>query len=130
MTSSELDGTYRVITVSSYDGPIEQKSDGMTEIRNGQTMRTDNNDVVWTSNFTIIDETAVKMVSVADPRDAKGDFALYRPDGAPTREPVTYETVLRLSRKGEQIQLSGQIEYGKEIIILTMRKITDDAAGP
>ena len=125
MPSSELDGTYRIITVSSYDGPIERKSDGITEIRDGQTHRTDDNNVIWTSSFDIISDNQVRMTSVADPSKATGDFALTRPDGSPTRESVTYESIMRYARKGDKIQLSGQIEYGSEIIILTMRKISD-----
>lgn len=125
MASSELDGTYRVITVSSYDGPIERKSDGITEIRNGQTNRRDDNNILWTSTFTVMDDGQVKMVSVADPTEARGDAALVRPDGTPTRSPVTYESVMKLARKGDKIQMSGQIQYGNEIVILTMRRIGD-----
>lgn len=120
--ASALDGTYQVSSTSSYDGPLERKSDGITQIVDGKTSRTDDNGVQWTSTFTILSETEVEMVSVADPRKAKPDYALTRPDGVPTREPVTYRSVLKLARKGERIQMSGQIEYGNDIIFLTMRK--------
>ncbi len=125
MSSSELDGTYQISTVSNYEGPLERKSDGITEIRGGQTERTDENQVVWTSTFSVMNNKQVRMVSVADPSGAAGDFALTRPDGSPTREPVTYESVLRYARKDDKIQMSGQIEYGNEIIFITMRKIGD-----
>jgi hypothetical protein len=29
---------------------------------------------------------------------------------------------LKLARKGDKIQMSGQIEYGNDVIFLTMRK--------
>ncbi|MCB9990763.1 MAG: hypothetical protein H6867_05220 [Rhodospirillales bacterium] len=125
MGSSELDGTYQISTVTNYDGPLERKSDGITEIRDGRTSRTDDNKVVWTSDFTVINGKEIKMTSVADPTDAAGDFALTRPDGSPTREPVTYESILRYARKEDKVQMSGQIEYGNEIIFITMRKIGD-----
>lgn len=125
MTASELDGTYQISTVTNYDGPLERKSDGLTEIREGKTTRTDDNKVVWVSTFSIMNNEQIKMISVADPTNAAGDFALNRPDGSPTREPVTYETVLRYARKGDKIQMSGQIEYGDEIIFITMRKTGD-----
>ncbi len=125
MSSSELDGTYQISTVTNYHGPLERKSDGITEIVDGKTTRTDDNKVIWTSEFSIMNNKQIKMTSVADPSNAAGDFALNRPDGSPTREPVTYETVLRYARKGDKIQMSGQIEYGNEIIFITMRK-TDD----
>lgn len=120
--STELDGTYQVTSTTNYQGPLEKKSDGITEIKNGQTERRDNANCLWTSTFTILNEREVKMTSVADPTDADGDFSLMRPDGSPTREPVTYETVLKYARKGDKVQLSGQIEYGNDITFLTMRK--------
>lgn len=123
--ASELDGKYQVSTISNYDGPLERKSDGVTEIRDGKTSRIDENKVVWNSEFIIMNSKQIKMISVADPSRAAGDFALNRPDGSPTREPVTYESILRYARKGDQIQMSGQIEYGKEIIFITLRKIGD-----
>jgi hypothetical protein len=121
---SDLDGKYNVSSTSSYGGPLERKSDGMTEIRDGKTSRTDDNGVLWSSTFTILGETEVEMVSIADPARARADYALTRPDGVPTREPVTYRTVLKLARKGDRIQMSGQIEYGNDIVFLTMRKIS------
>lgn len=123
--STELDGIYQVSSASNYDGPLVKRSDGTTEIRDGQTSRRDGNNVLWTSTFKVLNETEVEMVSVADPREARDDFALLRPNGTPSREVTTYTSVLRLARKGDKIQLSGQIEYGNEIIILTMRKISD-----
>lgn len=66
------------------------------------------------------------MTSVADPTDARDDFMLTRPDGSPTRDPVTYESILRLSKRDDRkIQISGQIEYGNEVVLLTIRKIAD-----
>ncbi len=123
MSTTELDGKYHVSSTSTYDGPLERKSDGMTEIRNGKTSRFDENGVFWSSHFTLLNEGEVEMLSVADPSEAKADFALTRPDGSPTCEPVTYRSVLKLSRKDGRLQMSGQIQYGEEITLLTMRRI-------
>lgn len=125
MSSDEypLDGTYRVTTTTSYRGPLEKKSDGQTEIVNGKTRRYDSANCKWTSTFEIVSDTEVKMTSVADPSEADVDFLLTAPDGSPTREPVTYEATLKLARKGTDIQMSGQIHYGHDIVFLTMRKI-------
>lgn len=125
MNSLSLDGKYRITSTSSYAGPLEQRSDGMTEIRDGETTRFDENGVLWNSLFRVVSDNEVEMVSTADPAEAKPDFALTRPDGSPTREPVTYRGMLKLSRRGNDIQMSGRIEYGKDIIILTLRKIGD-----
>lgn len=119
----ELDGTYQVTSTTSYQGPLEKKSDGTTEIKNGQTMRRDNVNCLWTSTFTIINENEVEMVSVADPSEADSDFSLTAPDGTPTRAPVTYKAILKLQRKGDRIQMSGQIDYDDNVTLLTMRKI-------
>lgn len=122
---SELDGRYQVSTTSSYSGPLKKKSDGITEITGGETSRRDEHNVKWHSRFEILNDEEVEMISEADPTDADPDFALTRPDGSPTRAPVTYRTVLKMARKGARIQLSGQIEYGDEIIFLTMRRLPD-----
>ena len=123
MSNSELDGTYQISTVSNYEGPLERRSDGTTEIVDGKTERVDENKVIWSSEFKILNSKQIKMISIADPRNARSDFALNSPDGSPTREPVTYETTLKYARKGDKIQMSGQIEYGDEIIFITMRKM-------
>lgn len=122
---SDLDGLYQVTSTTNYDGPLEKKSDGQTEIRNGQTRRRDEANCLWTSTFSVLNDAEVEMVSVADPREAKKDFALTRPDGSPTREAVEYRTILKYARKGEKVQLSGTIQYGNEIVFLTMRRIGD-----
>jgi hypothetical protein len=119
----ELDGRYRISTITDYKGPLQKKSDGETEIVNGQTNRIDRAGCKWTSTFEIINENEVEMTSLADPTDADADFLLTRPDGSPSKDPVTYRAKLRLSRKGEHIQMSGQIEYGLDIVFITMRKI-------
>ena len=122
MSTHPLDGKYLVTSTTDYKGPLEKKSDGETEIREGQTRRYDRANCLWTSTFRILSETEVEMTSVADPKDADMDFLLTRPDGSPTREPVTYKTILRLARKDEKIQMSGQISYGGDLTFITMRK--------
>lgn len=123
MSEHPLDGKYLITTTTSYQGPLEKRSDGETEIVNSQTHRRDDANCQWVSTFEIIAEDQVKMTSVADPSEAAVDFLLTAPDGSPTREKVTYEAVLKLARKGDRIQMSGQIEYGSDIVLLTMRKI-------
>jgi hypothetical protein len=120
--STDFDGTYHVSSTSNYGGPLEKKSDGVTKISDGKTERRDGNNVLWTSTFKIMSDTEVEMVSVADPGEAKPDFALLLPDGRPTRAPVTYRSTLKLARKGDKIQMSGRIEYGNEIVFLTLRR--------
>jgi hypothetical protein len=122
---SELDGRYQVTTTTNYQGPLEKQSDGQTEIIDGKTSRRDAANCLWTSTFTLISPNEVEMVSLADPREAKEDFALVRMDGSPTREPVEYRSVLKYARKDERVQISGTIQYGDEVVFITMRKIVD-----
>lgn len=118
----ELDGTYQVSSTTSYQGPLEKKSDGTTEIIGGKTERRDDANCLWTSTFTVLNGYEVEMVSIADPSEANRDFSLTAPDGSPTREPVTYKAILKLQRKGDRIQMSGQIDYDNNVTLLTMRK--------
>lgn len=125
MLATDLDGTYAVVTTSSYDGPLRKESDGITTITGGKTERTDDAGCEWRSTFEWISENEVKMTSVADPSNARVDFLLTRPNGDPTSESVTYETVLKVQRKDTRVQLTGTISYGRETVILTMRKISE-----
>jgi hypothetical protein len=121
----DLDGKYSVNTVSDYDGPLKKKSDGETTISGGKTHRVDAAGCIWNSTFTWINDekTQVQMTSVADPSNANTDFLLTRPDGTPTSESVTYQTLLNVMRKDTRVQMTGTINYGNETVILTMRKI-------
>ena len=121
-----LDGAYRITSTTTGVGDLEKRTDGETRIQDSQTERLDHAWCKWTSTFQIIDDNTVRMTSTADPTNAAIDFMLTKPDGSPTREPVTYMADLKLARKGEgEIQMSGQIEYGHDVIFLTMRRIGD-----
>jgi hypothetical protein len=118
-----LDGKYSITTSSSYTGPVKKKSDGETEIIDGRTDRYDSSNCRWISVFEMISDDEVRMVSVADPSEAHVDFLLTAPDGSPAAGAVRYEAILKLSRNGDQIQMTGQIKYGYENVYLTMRSI-------
>lgn len=122
MDIQDIDGVYRISTVSDYQGPIEKRSDGVTEVVNGQTHRTDDAGCIWTTTIKYISESEVEFISVADPSNADPDFCLTTEGGDLTREPVTYKTVLKVDRKGEKIRLSGQINHGGTTTLITMIK--------
>jgi hypothetical protein len=123
LTIEDLNGKYRVTTVSDYNGPVPMKSDGITEIKDGRTHRTDANGVEWTTQFTVASDTEVTMTSTADPKGARAEFLLTKENGELTNDPVTYTTALKVSRKGDEIRLSGTIQHGKVSTILNMMKI-------
>ena len=122
MDIQSIDGTYRISTVSDYNGPIEKRSDGITEIKDGKTHRVDDAGCVWTTTIRYLNENEVEFTSVADPSDAVDDFLLTDEGGNLTREPVTYQTILKVDRKGDKIRLSGQIEHGATTTVITMIK--------
>jgi hypothetical protein len=119
----DLDGTYRVTTISDYSGPVPMKSDGVTEIKNGRTSRVDAAGCKWSTELAILNDQEVKFVSTADPGEASADFLLTRENGELTHEPVTYTTVLKVARKENKIRLSGDIRHGNVLTVITMTKI-------
>lgn len=119
----DLDGKYRVTTISDYNGPVPMKSDGITEVVNGQTHRSDANGVQWTTQFTVISDNEVRLTSTADPKNAKENFLLTKENGELTGDPIVYTAVLKVARKGADIRLSGAIQYGKTSTVINMAKI-------
>lgn len=118
-----LDGHYQITSVSDYDGPLQKQSDGETHIRDSKTHRIDDAGCKWSSHFQILNDHEVKMTSHADPSQASADFLLTAQDGTPTSEAVTYEAILSLKQQGDKIMMSGSINYGRETVVLTLRKI-------
>ena len=119
----DLDGQYRVTTISDYTGPIPMKSDGVTEVKDGKTRRIDKAGVEWTTVFTVMSDQEVRMESTADPAGAARDFLLTKENGELTHDPVTYTTLLKVARKGSKISLSGHIHHGKVMTSITMLMI-------
>jgi hypothetical protein len=123
LSQKDLDGKYRITTISDYQGPLPLQSDGETEIVEGRTDRFDKKGCHWTTRLTILNDNEVKFEATADPLEADDDFLLIGANGMPTREPVDYMTVLNVAQKDGRIRLSGQIEHGKIITVITMIKI-------
>lgn len=123
LTLEELDGDYRVITISDYTGPIPMQSDGITTIHQGETSRTDSAGCKWHTKISVLSDNELRFESTADPSDAKPDFCLTNERGELTRDPVTYFTVMKVARKGDKLRLSGQIQHGKIVTMITMTKI-------
>ncbi len=123
--ATDLDGTYTVTSITSYNGPLQKQSDGITIIKDGKTTRIDEANCEWRSTFEWISDTQVKMTSIADPTHANRDFLLVGKNGLPTAEQQTYETILTTKRKENRIQMTGTISHGAETVFLTMRTMTE-----
>lgn len=123
LTLEDLNGKYRVTTLSDYQGPVPMKSDGTTEVVNGRTHRTDAAGVQWTTEFAVLSDTEVRLTSTADPVKANQDFLLTNEKGDLTQEAVVYTAVLKAMRKNDKVCLSGNIQHGKISTLITMIKI-------
>ena len=99
------------------------QSDGLTEIKDGKTHRTDKAGVIWSTKIRVLSDTEVEFKSTADPSNAAPDFCLTAENGTLTRDPVTYTTIMKVARKEDKIRLSGQIQHGSVITMITMTKV-------
>ncbi len=118
-----LDGKYVIVTQSRHTGPHQKQSDGFTVIKDGRTDRLDAAGCEWTSHFEWIDDTHVKMTSTIDPRFAADAFTLMGPDGLPSTEAQSYETVLTATIQDGLLTLRGVVGHGPEKVTLTLRQV-------
>ena len=123
MSLENLDGKYRVQSKTSYDGPFQLNSDGITEIKNGLTFRKDNKGCTWESSFMPIFGDQVKVESTVDPSTAPKDVMIHDVAGNPTRETVLYKSILNSKIVDGKIVMSGTIICGDETIELIMTQI-------
>ncbi len=121
--ATDLAGTYTVTSITSYNGPLQKQSDGITTITQGQTHRVDEAGCAWCSTFEWIDDSHVRMTSVAGPSGARKDFLLIGANGMPTAAPQTYTSDLLVKRNGDKVQMTGTIQYGAETVFLTLRTL-------
>ena len=61
--------------------------------------------------------------STADPENAVPEFLLTNTRGELTHSPVTYTTTMKVTRKGDKIRLSGNIQHGSILTMITMTKV-------
>jgi hypothetical protein len=123
LKQEDLDGRYKISTASDDNASLPLQTDGVTVIVDGFTDRIDRHGCRWTTRLTLVDPHTVKLVTTADPLEADPDFMLTGQDGRPTRKAVEYSALLKASRKNGRLRLSGGIEYGRFITVLTMMKI-------
>lgn len=125
-----LDGTYRIHSESTSLEYEENRIDGYTTINEHKTLRTDDGGCIWRSRFTILSDTLVEMVSIADPSQAADDFYLALPDGSNTasKHPRKFTSILDADPDIHNLQkLTGQIETDGMVVYLTLTRIDDNA---
>jgi len=122
LTLDDLDGQYDVRSETSYGGPFWLKGDGTTTIKNGLTYRKDKAGCVWESAFHIINDSQVSIESTVDPGQTEGVY-ITDEKGHPTKEIVTYKSVLGIRVVDGKIVMTGDIKHGNETTRLTMTQI-------
>jgi len=123
MSIKNLDGKYKVKTETNFISAFPADGDGVTEIKNGLTYRTDENGCTWESSFSILDDNKVLLESTVDPSNAPANIFIEDMAGNPTREIVVYKTTLDLTTVDGEITLSGTINHGSKTTKLTMSQI-------
>ena len=123
MSLENLDGEYKIESKSSYKGPFQLNSDGVTEIRNGLTHRKDKKGCTWESYFRAISDNEVEIESTVDPSTAPEDVMLYDTNGKATRDTITYKSILKAKIVDDKIVISGTIQNGNETTEITMTQI-------
>ena len=118
-----LDGVYEVHSCNQERLDYTVDADGMTEIRNGSTLRKDKNGYIWESKFAITGTDTVEMVSSVDPSHVSGKY-LRDKHGERTTSILTFHTVLTATWKDNRLILTGLIEHGPEKIYLKMVRIS------
>ena len=123
ITLNDLDGQYEVHSESTYKGSMPLQGDGKTTIKNGLTYRKDKSGCTWESSFSMLEDGKVQIESTIDPSGAAENFHILDEKGNPTREIVTYRSVLEVRRINGKIVMSGTIQHGQDLSRLTMTQI-------
>lgn len=123
ITLKDIDGKYVITSETSDGGPYKINGDGMTEIRQGRTSRTDANGFVWESVFSVAGKDKILLSSTLDPGKSNEDAYIKDNKNNLTREKVTYSGELAVSEAGGKLVLKGEIRAGIVTTRLTMTRI-------
>lgn len=133
LTLDMLDGRYHVHVETSGESlppsfrPYLDLLDGDTDavIANGMTYRKDDKGFIWESQFTIIDDSHVEMVTVVDPSHAAADIFLIDDKGNPTKGMITYKALLKAGDNNGVLVLEGRISHGATSADVRLTKTAD-----
>jgi len=111
---ANLDGTYKVKSETSNLSLFQPNADGTTVIKNGLTYRIDGDGCVWRSSFKIVDDNKVEIESTIDPSSSPGNIFIEDAEGKPTRDVVTYKSILDLEIVDGKITLRGTMKHNNK----------------
>lgn len=119
----DIEGKYVIRSETSDGGPYKINGDGITEIRDGRTSRTDANGYKWESVFTVTGKGTVHLASTVDPSASHEDNFIKDNKNNLTREKVTYKGDLTASEVKGKLVLAGEIKAGIVTTRLTLTKV-------
>jgi len=120
-----ISGQYKLQHVTSRPHSEDQRGMEVIQIENGQSHFKDMYGCIWDTTFKTIDEDHIKMTAQVDQSQVDMDHVLSAESGRASAENLTYESLLKISRKDDSIHLSGQIEIGDDIVIISLHKVTN-----
>ncbi len=124
----DIDGFYKVESVTDGETAFSPKGDGVTEIKNGLTFRKDQNGCIWESLFTVAGDDAVQLETTVDPSHTPPGYYISDENGNPTKSIVVYKSMLDLAEQDGRIVMSGTIKHGKITTKLTFTRLTAEEA--
>ena len=123
LTLDILDGTYRVDSHAVDGQALIPYSDDKTVIHNGMTFHKDASGFIWESQFTIINDHQVEMLTTVDPSHGGSDAFVIDANGNPTKGMVTYKTLLDARDENGTLVLRGDIHHSGSVTAVTLTKI-------
>lgn len=124
----DIDGFYKVESVTDKETGFTPKGDGVTEIKNGLTFRKDENGCIWESLFTVAGDDLVQLETTVDPSHTQPGYYISDENGEPTKGIVIYKSMLDLAEKDGRVIMSGEVNHGKVKTQLTFTRLTPDEA--
>lgn len=117
-----LDGEYKIQQVMSRPNHEDQNRMETVIIKDGHSHMEDIYGCVWDTHYEIVDDQHVKMTAKADQSHADMDHPLSGESGRASGENLTFESVLKVSHKDNDVHMSGQINIGDDVVIITLHK--------
>lgn len=122
LTLDILDGTYSVQSHALNGHALIPSGDGHTTIHNGMNFHKDANGFIWESQFTIINDHQVEVVTTVDPSHGGSAAFVIDANGNPTKGMVTYKAVLDASHDNGALVLRGEIHHSDSVTTVILTK--------
>lgn len=123
LTLDILDGTYSVQSHAVNGPALIPHGDGHTTIHNGMNFHKDGKGFIWESQFTIINNHQIEVITTVDPSHGGSDAFVIDANGHPTKGMVTYKGVFEASQENGALVLRGDIHHSDSVTTVTLTKV-------